>query len=789
MPATAQAASLTVSGGVLRYTATPGRISNVTFTETDAGHRRRSPAAPATTTRSRRRGLPRRRAPVHVCRGHPRRARGRRHERSSDAGFIDGQASVIAVPLTIAGGDGNDALVGGAAQRQARRRPGRRRHRRLRRRRHAGRRRRQRHAAAQHGDGHGDRRRRRRHRLLRRGASRRPSRSTAWPTTARPGENDLIGTDVEGIEAAAEDASQTVRISGDGRANRLAVSFGRASIVGGEGADFLEGGPQDDTLSSRDGSPDTVVCNGGIDTVVADTLDTISPSCEIVQTQASPGGPFDDRPPNIAWSAPAAGVTLTANAATTLAVNATDDRGIARVQFLDDDRVVCDDTEAPYTCAYRPRGGDVGRNTLIAVAIDGANQTTSVVRPVSVRRFEARELTATLRPGRDRRAPYAFRVSGRLVRPEFVSPSQGCSGTVVVTAKRGSRTVSTKRATLSRTCEYQVDLPVPPRGRQAACASARSSAATTSWPTRRRGPAPLAWAERSPGLARRRPACDVTAMQIDGRNALVAGGASGLGAATARALHAAGANVTIADLNPDRGAALADELGAGFVAADVTDAEQVATAVAHAAGDDGLWISVCCAGIGSAEKIAGQQGPARVRELRERDPHQPARDLQRAAPRGDGDAGQRARRRRRARRVHQHGVDRGLRRADRPGRLLGVQGRDRRPHAAGGARPRPERDPRVHDRPGPVRHAAAGRAAGGGPRRRSAPRSRSPRAWGAPTSTPRSRSTSPPTRCSTARSSVWTGRCGWRPDNIISVDRAEIWYSLRHLPKVSCYRK
>ena len=98
-------------------------------------------------------------------------------------------------------------------------------------------------------------------------------------------------------------------------------------------------------------------------------------------------------------------------------------------------------------------------------------------------------------------------------------------------------------------------------------------------------------------------------MQIEGRNALVAGGASGLGAATARALHEAGANVTIADLNPDRGAALADELGASFVAADVTDAEQVATAVAHAAGDDGLWISVCCAGIGSAEKIAGSKGP------------------------------------------------------------------------------------------------------------------------------------------------------------------------------------
>jgi NAD(P)-dependent dehydrogenase (short-subunit alcohol dehydrogenase family) len=98
-------------------------------------------------------------------------------------------------------------------------------------------------------------------------------------------------------------------------------------------------------------------------------------------------------------------------------------------------------------------------------------------------------------------------------------------------------------------------------------------------------------------------------MNIEGSNALVAGGASGLGAATARALSAAGANVTIADLNPDRGQALADELGAGFVAADVTDSEQVEAAVAQAAGDDGLRISVSCAGIGPAEKIAGRKGP------------------------------------------------------------------------------------------------------------------------------------------------------------------------------------
>src|SRR3954449_3131259 len=94
-------------------------------------------------------------------------------------------------------------------------------------------------------------------------------------------------------------------------------------------------------------------------------------------------------------------------------------------------------------------------------------------------------------------------------------------------------------------------------------------------------------------------------MDIDGANALVAGGASGLGAATARALRAAGANVTIADLNPERGAETAEAIGAKFVAADVTDPEQVEAAVNAISG---LRISVCCAGIGWAEKVAGRNG-------------------------------------------------------------------------------------------------------------------------------------------------------------------------------------
>jgi NAD(P)-dependent dehydrogenase (short-subunit alcohol dehydrogenase family) len=95
-------------------------------------------------------------------------------------------------------------------------------------------------------------------------------------------------------------------------------------------------------------------------------------------------------------------------------------------------------------------------------------------------------------------------------------------------------------------------------------------------------------------------------MRIEGAGALVAGGASGLGAATARRLHAAGAAVTIADLNADRGEALAAELGAAFVACDVTKAEDVQAAVEATAG---LRISVCCAGVGWAEKTAGRRGP------------------------------------------------------------------------------------------------------------------------------------------------------------------------------------
>jgi 3-hydroxyacyl-CoA dehydrogenase/3-hydroxy-2-methylbutyryl-CoA dehydrogenase len=101
-------------------------------------------------------------------------------------------------------------------------------------------------------------------------------------------------------------------------------------------------------------------------------------------------------------------------------------------------------------------------------------------------------------------------------------------------------------------------------------------------------------------------------VELDAASALIAGGASGLGEATARALAGAGARVTIADLNAEKGEALAAELGetASFVEADVTDPAAVSAAVEKAAaGGGGLRVSVCCAGIGWAERVAHKRGP------------------------------------------------------------------------------------------------------------------------------------------------------------------------------------
>jgi NAD(P)-dependent dehydrogenase (short-subunit alcohol dehydrogenase family) len=100
-------------------------------------------------------------------------------------------------------------------------------------------------------------------------------------------------------------------------------------------------------------------------------------------------------------------------------------------------------------------------------------------------------------------------------------------------------------------------------------------------------------------------------MELASTTALIAGGASGLGAACARRFVAAGAHVVIADKDADRGAALAAELGAKarFAEADVTDEASVGAAVELAVSAFGaLHININCAGIGVALRTLSKNG-------------------------------------------------------------------------------------------------------------------------------------------------------------------------------------
>ena len=98
-------------------------------------------------------------------------------------------------------------------------------------------------------------------------------------------------------------------------------------------------------------------------------------------------------------------------------------------------------------------------------------------------------------------------------------------------------------------------------------------------------------------------------MLISNTSAIVTGGASGLGGATARALAKRGASVFALDL-PSAVEKAEPVSGISYVSADVTDADQVQAAVDVAAGaDDPLRIVVNCAGVGWAGRIVGKQGP------------------------------------------------------------------------------------------------------------------------------------------------------------------------------------
>ena len=138
----------------------------------------------------------------------------------------------------------------------------------------------------------------------------------------------------------------------------------------------------------------------------------------------------DDAPPRIAW-----------RAGSDLGVVAEDDRGVAMVQWRDDDRVLCTDTEAPYDCEFRPRIQDVGNNTLVAIAVDSAGQTAVAVTSRAVERFTPVAVSLTVK-----RSGSRYVASGAVTLPAGVP----CSGTVVVGKRKGR---------LSRSCTFRFPVP------------------------------------------------------------------------------------------------------------------------------------------------------------------------------------------------------------------------------------------------------------------------------------------------------------------------------------------
>src|SRR6266705_3027414 len=166
-------------------------------------------------------------------------------------------------------------------------------------------------------------------------------------------------------------------------------------------------------------------------------------------------------------------------------------------------------------------------------------------------------------------------------------------------------------------------------------------------------------------------------MQLKDQAAIVTGGASGLGAATARRLAAQGARVAVCDLNAKLAESVAAEIGGIAVVCDVADAGSAEAAIVTASKAHGpARVLVNCAGIGVAKRVIGRDGPM------------PLADFDR--------------------------VGRGLRRSDRTVGLFGLQRRHRRDDAADRARAGAVRHSRAHHRAGIVPDAAVGQFAAGG---------------------------------------------------------------------------
>jgi NAD(P)-dependent dehydrogenase (short-subunit alcohol dehydrogenase family) len=97
-------------------------------------------------------------------------------------------------------------------------------------------------------------------------------------------------------------------------------------------------------------------------------------------------------------------------------------------------------------------------------------------------------------------------------------------------------------------------------------------------------------------------------MELHNTSAVVTGGASGLGEATARALAERGVKVVLADLNDEAGERIAKEIGGAYAHCDVTNTDQVIAAIEAAKVFAPMWSAVNCAGVGWATRTIGKDG-------------------------------------------------------------------------------------------------------------------------------------------------------------------------------------
>jgi Ca2+-binding RTX toxin-like protein len=272
-----------------------------------------------------------------------------------------------------------------------------------------------------------------------------------------PGENDNVATDDVTVwePCCGSPTPGNANIVGDAGTNSLQGSGGNDTIDGGAGNDFLYGNSGNDTINANDGFADRVDCGDGTDVANVDEFDQVSGTCETVNRTTRGQLATEDAPPTVAWTTPASAAKLSSSKENNLAVTASDDKGVSKVIFLAGERVICTDTAAPYTCAYKPTDADVGRTTLTAIAYDTSQQTASAIRVVTVPRFKPSKVTSTTTPKKDATTPFTFTTKGRISLPPGVSKGAGCVGTVAVTFKAGKKTISTRKAKVTKSCTFR----------------------------------------------------------------------------------------------------------------------------------------------------------------------------------------------------------------------------------------------------------------------------------------------------------------------------------------------